>query len=207
MTPHASRQAGFTLLEVLIALSLSALVMTGLFSAASFSQKARDKTVSAADILAEGQALTARLSALIATAQPLRVSDDKGNLVLGFEGTAQSLKFFSFNPGGGLPPGHYHIALETQTPATGVTDLVINLTESGGALAKTTALLLPDIEALEMAYFGSRDGGKAAWRAAWPPGYAAPALIRLSLRAGGREHILHVRPRLLPVDHLSQGPF
>ncbi len=205
MTPASSRQAGFTLLEVLIALSLSALVMTGLFSAAGFSQKARDKTLAAADQLAEGQALTARLAALIATAQPLRVNDDKGNLLLGFEGTADSLKFYTYNPGGGLPPGRYHIALEVQPREAGA-DLVIKLSEAGGSLAETTALLRPDIEAFEIAYFGSREGGAAAWWSAWPPSHAGPALLRLSLRADGRAHSFHVRPRLLPVDQLHQGP-
>lgn len=190
-------QAGFTLLEVLIALALMALVTSGLFGAASLSERARQKTSAAAALLADRDGALDRLRGLIESAQPVRLPQDDGRLLLGFEGGPAHLSFFTLQPSAGLPPDLYRVDIHVRE-ADGRFGLTASVASQARMVPPYDGSLVNGLGAARFAYFGARQGGVAQWHADWPAGARAPALIRLRFDESEVAQDMVMRPRLLP---------
>lgn len=179
------RNAGFTLIEVLIGTTVLAIVMTLLTSALfTMTRSARAGEARMEEIDSDRLAY-AFLRRLLRNAVPLTERDIREEHAL-FEGRADRLRFVGHLPiaeGGGLQ------FIEIAT-ANGALDLRYRgawpeapFTDSDGEWASRP--LLPDVRRSRWRYFGARDDDSPArWSDEWRKHDRLPELVRIELEHG-----------------------
>jgi len=190
----ALRQHGFSLVEVIVALSLMSLLLASLYSA--FGAVARTNTTTSSmqrDTQDRRLSLSA-LRALIANAVPLTEGRSDRAQVL-FDGDRSSVRFVSHLPahagGGGLQ--FAEIAVEQGTRGDRERALVLKYRAAEPRLpfdvpptdaGWSTEPLLADVDRVEIEYFGADDERSAPrWRDSWQDSERLPRLIRLGVEA------------------------
>lgn len=179
---HGRSSAGFTLLELLIAITLLGLLMAALFGGLRLGARAWDRSEERLDQSARLQAVQNFLRDRLAQAYPLYADDESGRLRLGFEGDGAEVRFVTLMPeylGTGF--AELVLAVEERPDAK---DLVVRWRHFELAPLEEAEpqikVLLEDIEALEIAYFGALARGEPAmWHEQWLEGSALPQLVRL----------------------------
>ena len=183
-----ARQGGFTLLEMLIAITVLALLMIGLTQGVRTgfafwaSQTRRSAEVTELDA-------TARVLRNVLTDIPIRsAASGAGQVAILFEGRSALLTLVSDLPTGLGDTRRAKIDIELRGE-----DLVLDWTphrhevSSSPPLRPAEVRLLRGVKTLEFAYWGSPDGSGGA--AAWLPEWTSPTLpemirIRLSFGKG-----------------------
>ncbi|HWE75574.1 MAG TPA: prepilin-type N-terminal cleavage/methylation domain-containing protein [Stellaceae bacterium] len=195
---------GFTLVELLVAITLIALLTVGLYQAFGIGIRAAS-TVSA-NIDRPAQIATAYdfMQRAVAAAEPLPTGNDASQ-ALNFDGQPHALSFVA------LPPAYLaiggfqllHLALE---PGKGGGRLIVSWQGvPRGPIASQPDMLQPSIlidqvRSLTFAYFGVPGPNQPpAWLDQWSERDALPQLIRmrLTLANGMRVPDLIVAPRLI----------
>jgi general secretion pathway protein J len=176
--------AGFTLLELLIAITLLGLLMAALFGGLRLGARAWDRSEERLSESARLQAVQNFLRDRLAQAYPLYAEDESGRLRLGFEGDPAAVRFVTLMPeylGTGF--AELVLAVEERSDAT---DLVVRWRhfelepQPDEEAEPQIKVLLEGIEALEIAYFGALARGEPArWHEQWLEGSALPQLVRL----------------------------
>lgn len=184
--------AGFTLLELLVSLSLLGLIMTYMFTSLTFGKRAWEKTEDV-DRATRIETVRAFLSRRLARTMPLHGFDAATRQTrLAFLGEPDRVRFVA------TTPGHTEVA-GLYTHDIGLTDRT-RARDAGAALVvsqtlfrpgETTAaadvqteprLLLEDVGSLSLAYFGARRRGETpSWHDTWDGADALPRLVRLRL--------------------------
>jgi prepilin-type N-terminal cleavage/methylation domain-containing protein len=190
----ARLQHGFSLVEAIVALSVTSLLLAGLYSV--FGVVARTNT-SAAIVQRDTEDRRLAMNALrtlIANAVPLTERRNERALVL-FEGDRTSVRFVTHLPahagGGGLQ--FVEIRTEDQWPGERRRSLTLKFRAASPSVPFDTPRtdqnwsserLLEDVERVELEYFGSDDDRSApSWRDSWRAGESLPKLIRVSVAA------------------------
>jgi len=179
--------AGFTLVELLVAITLFALLSVALFGGLRFGLRATAAGTARLDWSAEIAASAGFLRAELADAQPLKKSEGGDQPTVAFEGTADSVEFVA-SPPARLAPGGWHVlrlALE-RGPGGGRLVLTSRLVRDdagdAGPAEADRSVLLERVATLDLAYFGAtQDGDTPAWHDRWQDAAALPALVRLRL--------------------------
>jgi general secretion pathway protein J len=177
------REAGFTLLELLVALVVFGLLAIGLYSGVRTATEALRHQSSRIGVTAELDAITRTLRTLLGG---LPVAPAPGNdpnaspRPIAFLGTADRLAFI-----GDLPTGVGGKARAEATLAVVGDQLVLawrpHRHEAEGARPKLVeTVLLQNVARLSLAYWGPSPEGTGNWLAQWG-GAALPALIRVRL--------------------------
>lgn len=194
---------GFTLVEVLVALSLFALLTLFLFNGVRFGNRAvavggskMERT--AAIALAEGF-----LRAQLARAQPLTIASAAQHPVIAFDGEADRLDFVS------LPPAYlsiggfqwFRIALDGIEPHRRLIVQWQPIDPNGGApdAFGPASVLLEGVASATFSYFSAGDREHpAAWYEGWKDAPVLPDLIslRITFADGEIAPELVVTPRL-----------
>jgi general secretion pathway protein J len=187
----AERRAGFTLLELLIAITLLGLLMAGLLGGLRLGARAWDRSADRLDesgrLLAVHGFLTDRLS----NAMPIYVQGAESGDALAFAGEADRLTLVTTLPDQ-LGPGLHTITLGLAGDEPG-RDLVMawqpfRLDENGLEMAIAGGgrrVLLNDVAGLTLGYFGAPDpGAEPTWHEVWQGEELLPTLIRLELDLG-----------------------
>ncbi len=189
--PARARDAGFTLLEVLVALVLTAMLTAGLATAIQTARRvlsATERNASASDVLAAQGFLRASISEAFVAPTTVGSMDD-----ISFVGTPARLAFATGYVPKGLHQGLYRLelALAPSALGEGLWDLVAREQPSRSPVATGTALpaaahvspLIQGIAAAKFAYFGKtdRDSEEEAWFDAWPQPDRTPRLVRLDI--------------------------
>ncbi|MEQ9606046.1 MAG: prepilin-type N-terminal cleavage/methylation domain-containing protein [Kiloniellaceae bacterium] len=189
--PHPSRAAGFTLLELLISITILALLSTMMVGGLNFGARVWERTENAAQDqgrVAAVQGLLRRQVAQMAT-QQVRGADRRPRVA--FEGSSGRLAFVAPLPQY-LSQGGYHvISLETR-PAGNARNLVLRWEpfdrERPGLTLSEKAheeILLTGLAGLSFKYFGhDRRGTASGWLAAWEDPAQLPELIDITVRFG-----------------------
>lgn len=187
-----NRARGFTLLEVLGALALLALLLVGVYGGirgALHGVRAGSASIERMDAISSTQGFLRRELAQ-ALAQPI-ARDDRGQPVF-FAGGADELRFVAPLPG----------YLGTLGPQLQVLRLV-DAGKGGRRLEYQLALLPPDgsaptalgkpqvlLDRVEKGAFAYRgrdaSGAEVAWTDAWPDGRRLPQLVRIRLTLAGQ---------------------
>jgi len=195
----AGNEAGFTLVELLVALALFSLLTTVLFENVRFGLTARlhgsvhaeqlERTIVAQDYLRQ----------TIGNIYPMLVADGKLQPQIDFEGTGKSISFLGNAPlaAGGGGRMRFRVFMEQERHGT---DLVVSGTPELGdgenSPMTVKKALLSDVDRVEFSYFGATASGRnAQWQDTWVQRSDPPALVRV--RVGFRSEDVRLWPELV----------
>lgn len=169
---HTSRDDGYTLLEMLVALVVFGLIMAGLAQSYRFGLTAWSDSTRATAAPENMAAVDAALTQMIAQSLPGSMTGDGAQLAF----------TTSLPPGAGLPAGLADVAL-TLTPS-GTFMLRYRLHPPGVPLAPLPAAktepLLQGVSALTLSYYTPPANGTPGWSSSWS-GEGLPALVKIHI--------------------------
>ncbi len=182
----AARAAGFTLVELLVALTLFAVLSVLLFGAVRFGMRATEVGTARLERAGDIAAAAGFLRNELADAQPLEKQQDDRRTIA-FDGEADSVEFTALTPAY-LAPGGWHVlkvAFERRD-AAGRLVLSWRLVRADegddGPLASGRAVLLEGVKSVEFGYFGAAaEGDRPQWHERWQDAASLPALVRLRI--------------------------
>jgi general secretion pathway protein J len=188
----ARPQRGFSLVEVLVALSLTSLLLASLYSALAASGRTVTSTSKAQRITNDQRLISTALRAVIANAVPMTERRADRPLVL-FDGHRSSLRLVSHLPAHAGGGGLQFVEIGAKDMLLGQRSLMLWFRNAWPSVAFETpthelgweseALLLK-VERLEFEYFGSDDDrGAPNWRDSWRSSERLPTLIRVAVTA------------------------
>jgi len=185
---QARDQAGFTLLELLVALTLLGLVLAVVFGELRFAARAWDAADAKLD--RNGELLSVH-SFVRQRFQQVHVTAPKGEResedgAVGFIGNSRSMEFLATMPANVSDGGFYEISLSSEIGRDGNNlflswrpfdeDRTANVADG----PDNSRVLLRGVEEVRFAYFGRTGEDLAAqWWDIWPSRDAAPSLIRM----------------------------
>ena len=182
-----SRQRGFTLLEIMIVLSLLAVLLTLVGGAILGANRAVIKADRYTNSLDERRAAQAFLRRSISQALPLDTSENDSETSGFFEGSAQRLQFVATLPanlGGGI---QLH-TLELGGPASD-RRLQIAFAQVQGNVLRAWGepqVLLHGVRGLSLSYRGLTPKGEpTGWVAQWPWPNRLPRAVRIDVQMKG----------------------
>ena len=181
------QSAGFTLLELLIAITLLGLLLAALFGGLRLGARAWERGAERLDQSARLQVVQNFLRDRLAQAYPLQGDDEADRSQMAFAGDVDTLQFVTLMPeylGAGF--AEFVLAVDDQGDAR---NLVMRWRRFDPVDPLATAdeepqikVLLEDIERLEIAYYGARDRGEPAfWQEQWLDAVELPRLVRLGV--------------------------
>jgi general secretion pathway protein J len=196
-------EAGFTLVELLVALALFSLLCTLLFGNVRFGMRAWQYGAAHAEQVDHTLVVQGVLRRIIEEAYPLFVAGDSAHPHVDFNGKLTSLDFLSSAPTAAGAGPRYRF-LVTADKVGGKADLVIashpELVSAEDANMRT--VLLADIERVEFSYFGATLSDSAPqWRNEWLQQAAVPQLVRV--RTWFPAHDGRTWPDLLVMPRIS----
>jgi len=180
----ARRDAGFTLLELLVAITLLAFLSVGVVAGLRFGnevwRKAQGRNIAANDMRVAERILAGNL----ARVYPKFIASATGGGTIDFDGARSSVTFLSTLPASG------HISRNTLRAVADGSGLAMQFDtvpelahERAGA---TTQVLLRRLSAVEFSYYGTAEDSKApAWHSTWQDQGALPDLIRIRAASAG----------------------
>jgi len=180
-----TRQEGFTLLEVIIALTLLSLMMTVLFNGLRFGARAWDaagaRVTDAADHALVQQFIRRRLQ----QAQPVLWTQTMENPSAAFAGTPERLSFVAPLPARRGVGGLYEFTLAV-TALDGVEQFVVSYRlfhpDTLADAEPQRELLAANVRRVTFSYFGTEEGGdRLSWQNRWQERAQLPLLVRLQV--------------------------
>jgi general secretion pathway protein J len=195
-------EAGFTLVELLVALALFSLLCALLFGNVRLGMRAWRFGAVHAEQVDHTMVVQGVLRRIIEEAYPLFLAGGSPHPHVDFNGRHTSLDFLSSAPiAAGAGPRYRFLV--TADKVGGKTDLVMRARPelASSEDASTQTVLFANIERLEFSYFGATSSdGTSQWRDEWLQQAAAPRLVRVRAwfptRDGRKWPDLIVTPRI-----------
>ena len=198
-------EAGFSLIECVVAVAVIALLSLVTLEVARLSRLGFERSVSASESLRDKQAAQSLLSALLERAQPIIVEDRRGRRATLFDGESDRLTFVApyaaFNAPGArgaaalaARPGLALLSLRLEPVGDDGEALVLRhapvlrAAERGSESLSQALLLAPAPANVSFRYFGSeRDGERdeKAWREAWRLRARTPLAVSIAIESVG----------------------
>ena len=176
MTAHA-HESGFTLLEILVAVSLLALLSVVLMAGMRFGTRIWDKAETANIDTNAVRAAEKRVALDLARIYPKLVVVNATDSFIDFTGAPNRMEFLSTadRPDGQMT----RVAMSAANDDQGVTlqyDTLPELARTGG----TQQALLRHLRSIDFAYFGASQGERTpAWHSSWQHEKSLPLLVRI----------------------------
>ena len=188
----ATLEAGFSMLELVVALALLALILAAMPGLVSMSRRA---WLSAAVVerTSSEAVIESFLAERVAAAMPLLKKQEDGALRIAFSGSEDGIRFVTPVTDGPMGTGLFELEIAARLVPSGRTGLVLHwqpFTPDQRAVASAERVLLPDVEGFAVRYFGNvAESGRREWSASWAEAQDLPELIEMSLTArGGVRH-------------------
>jgi general secretion pathway protein J len=198
------RQAGFTLLELLVALTLLGLLTAILLGGLRFVARHMDRQSAQIERTAQISNIHAFLRSRIESAQPIVDPSSRLRMII-FDGQPASLEFVSAAPEGLATGGLQVFAVSFQRRRAG--ELHLHWQFLGGSdlseANPTDTVLLGGVTRAGFAYYGTLEpNARPAWNDDWRGMDRLPLLVRLDITLSDGRQIpsLIVAPRLAVPD-------
>ncbi len=184
--PRLRDQAGFTLVEALVAITLLSLLSIALSGALRFGVDAWARGSAHSDQLSRTTVVQGLLRRVVGEAYPYFLSNDPTRPYVDFEGTSESLAFLASTPIvlGGIGRSRFRLSIAKHD---GLSDLVMTSQAELAAVDAPSKVekktLLAGSAFIEFAYFGKlRSEANAQWHNRWTGQSALPHLLRIQVR-------------------------
>ncbi|MCU7932604.1 MAG: prepilin-type N-terminal cleavage/methylation domain-containing protein [Candidatus Thiodiazotropha sp. (ex Codakia rugifera)] len=202
LSPH-SKEDGFTLLEVMVAMVLLAVIMTTSASMLFLNIKGWEGLTENSDRILENHLILARVTTMVQHLTPLVWKNQRQQRGLAFSGNAQQLHFISSAPQQHAAGGLFEYLLRQESdPEQEGMSLVLyyaplhpdreefSLPERGSRRVMITGL-----DEVQFSFFGNkRDRVKPEWTDSWESvSHLYPKLIRMTQRHGGEQAMIQDR--------------
>ncbi len=181
---HHPEEAGFTLVELLVAIILLSLISLVLTGSLQFGLTAWARGMAHSDHVDNSMSAQQFLRRALEDAYPFFSSNDPTRRRVEFAGTADSLAFLAPAPLAGGGGGRSRIMLSVRRH-DGHSDLMVRAAPELGAdnQASTRSRLIANVESVELSYFGKRRSDRApAWHDRWKDEIGLPQLVRVRVR-------------------------
>lgn len=196
-------QDGYTLLEMLVALSLTGFLSTALFANVGLGARVWDKVEDRSQQAAAENVLDKVVRRHIELAVPVGLTAGATRQQIFFEGRSRNLRFFTEASAGAMPPGIYGVEFQISGDQDNKALLVRRARVAIGGFHEDqyvawdeSRLMLAGRE-VDMAYYGHLDGdGEAEWHREWSSQRALPDLVRLSFGNGEEAKTILIAPVL-----------
>jgi general secretion pathway protein J len=176
VTAAPKREAGFTLVEMLVAMTLLGFLTVLLFGGLRLGTRTWERTQQSYAGERALQSVSRLLAANIAQTYPLQLRDASGHVRIDFDGRAHALSWISAAPTARGAMTRLRLRADNEAGAVTIA--------AGDELASgATPHRLAGIAALQIRYFGRRADDKAPrWGDDWHDQPWLPTLIRLRLQ-------------------------
>jgi general secretion pathway protein J len=177
---------GFTLLEVLVAVTLLGVLSVALFGAVRVGAQGWRHAEQRSAATADEAAVQDMLRRMIGSAKPVFASTDPTNAAVAFDGGPRALALIGLLPDAFAPglQGQQRLFL-AQFGGTRALMLAWRLdlpAADGAALPETLVPLVDHVRAVRFAYYGPPANGSAPeWTDSWADRTTLPALVRVHL--------------------------
>lgn len=185
--------AGFTLVEVLVAVTVLSLILVALLGGLRFASQVSAATEARFDDLTEMEAVQGFMRDAVSRAYPAIASRSGRPARIAFEGEAESLRFVGQMPAqtgrGGLYEMDFTLAGEGDRKQLNVGWRLYRSgpLQLGGSAFDGQATLIEDAADVTFGYFGARNRGEPRqWYADWKDTDRLPALVRIHAAFAGR---------------------
>jgi general secretion pathway protein J len=203
---------GFTLLELLVAMTLLALLAGLLFGGLSFGVRVWEKGDAELEKLAELQIAQGLIRRVISRALLSDLPRGENEDAAIFEGTADGLLFVGPAPAQSLPGGFYRLSLRGDD-VEGKRRLVMTwrlpVPDDKGPRAdedENLVVLVDGVADVTFAYFGAGDeDGEPGWRDRWEGVLGLPRLVRIDVTF--RDGDARVWPKLIAAPMVAATGF
>jgi general secretion pathway protein J len=184
------RAAGFTLIEIVVAMVILGALMLMLWSGLSFSMRSWDAGDRVGRAAADRRIGEAFLRRELGELFPMRWKDPT-RVVVAFEGTHEHLRFVSSRPAGISIGGLALVSLDVAGDARrGERHLIMRRAlpdDEAKSFAPLDAaeptILISGVDSMSLEYFGSEnDFSEPKWRDDWQPPERIPQLVRMHVK-------------------------
>lgn len=177
-------QRGFTLLELLIAITLLAMLSVMLLGGMRLGGRVWERSVKGIDQTEETRIARDFIRTALSGAYPLLDKSDPTHPVIGLVGEAKSLSFLAPMPQSLGAAGLARMSLYVED-AGDTRRLILALRPElafDDAKSPPPSILLGKVQNAEFSYFGAEEAGKPpVWQDHWKSAIALPKLIRLRI--------------------------
>lgn len=205
---RAGRSAGFTLVELLVAVALMALLTVALYDAFRAGTRAANAVGETKEWSVEIGVIYDFMQRELAAAEPLPVSTDPAQTALQFDGEEQALSFVTLPPASLAVGGFQRLHLGLENDAGGN-----RLIASWESVARAPAapqptmlrpsILVNQVRSIRFAYFGMAEPNQPpGWSERWTAHDRLPQLVRLQIVLADGEPM----PDLIVALRLSDPP-
>jgi general secretion pathway protein J len=204
------KSSGFTLVELLIAVTLLGLLMVMLFGGLRFGTRAMTAASGTVERTAEVANAYGFLREALGNAEPLLADGSTPQPPVRFDGDEHRIRFVMLAPTQLEPGGFRVIDIGVDDPPA-PPRLLLRWGDAprGGdsAAAIPPSVLLDRVYEVDFAYFGVlTDGEDPAWHLSWQSAKSLPRLVRMHVTLADRRPLPDLVVALRLVDDSAAGP-
>jgi general secretion pathway protein J len=194
-----SSEDGFTLVELLVALTLLGVLSLLLSSSLHFGARAWERASTHAEVSEEVRLAQEFLRRVIGTAYPLLLIGDPTKPHVDFDGEPDRMSFLAPAPGplGGSGMARFTLSVSSREGEKRLSVAAsLELADAGDTTKGVQEILLQGFDAVEFSYFGQVQASAAAqWVSSWNGRTELPQLVRARITFPSGD--VHVWPELV----------
>ena len=191
MTARTDAQSGFTLIEVLVGLTLLAMLATLIATGTQISGRAWNSAERRTTEIDDMDAVQGLIRRTIERAQPSFAAADPADMTIAFSGEPETLSLVTAQPGtqgnGPWARERFFVARSGKTRALFMSwqvDAPAAVTDQSAPVSE--AMLLDRVRAVRFAYFGPpRTGEAPVWLQQWTDRDRLPDMVRVAVERDG----------------------